>query len=56
LHRFKNRESRFLPHVGGRKTVAEVISHARRTVFQVAGVAVPGELFESLLMRNVGRV
>lgn len=33
------------------KIGAKVISHARRTVFQMAEVAVPGELFEDLLGR-----
>ena len=33
------------------KIGAKVISHARRTVFQMAEVAVPGELFEELLGR-----
>ena len=33
------------------KIGAKVISHARRTIFQMAEVAVPGELFEDLLGR-----
>ena len=33
------------------KIGAKVISHSRRTVFQCAEVAVPGELFSSLLER-----
>ncbi|MBU4173540.1 MAG: transposase [Actinobacteria bacterium] len=33
------------------KIGAKVISHYRRTVFQMAEVAVPGELFEDLLVR-----
>ena len=31
------------------KIGAKVISHSRRTIFQMAEVAVPGELFEDLL-------
>jgi hypothetical protein len=34
-----------------RRGIAKVISHARRTVFQMAEVTVPGELFEDLLGR-----
>jgi len=30
---------------------ARVISHSRRTIFQMAEVAVPGELFAELLTR-----
>jgi hypothetical protein len=33
------------------KIGAKVISHSRRTIFQMAEVAVPGELFEDLLGR-----
>jgi len=33
------------------KIDAEAISHSRRTIFQCAEVAVPGELFASLLGR-----
>ena len=33
------------------KIGAKVISHSRRTVFQMAEVAVPGELFENLPVR-----
>ena len=33
------------------KIGAKVISHSRRTIFQCAEVAVPGELFSSLLLR-----
>jgi hypothetical protein len=33
------------------KIGAKVISHSRRTIFQCAEVAVPGELFENLLIR-----
>ncbi len=33
------------------KTGARVISHSRRTIFQIVEVAVPGELFEDLLVR-----
>ena len=31
------------------KIRAKIISHARRTIFQMAEVAVPGELFAELL-------
>lgn len=33
------------------KIGAKVVSHSRRTVFHMAEVAFPGELFESLLVR-----
>ena len=40
------------------KIWAKVISHSRRTIFQMAEVAVPGELFERLLdrIRSLGTV
>jgi hypothetical protein len=41
-------------HAGCAKTKkvgAKVINHARRTVFQMAGAAVPSELFGEILTR-----
>jgi hypothetical protein len=33
------------------KIGAKVVSHARYVIFQLAEVAVPGELFEQILLR-----